>query len=138
MASARAWEGVPYVWGGRTECGVDCSGFVQSVYGLHGVRLPRDSRDQRECGAGREPGAGRAPRGRDRDALLPGDLVFFAPEGHGITHVAVSLGGARILHAAASNGWVAEEDLEGDRPLARRLAASIVACTRPLARPADG
>lgn len=155
LRTAEAWLGVPYVWGGRTEWGVDCSGLVQAVYRLHGVALPRDSHRQREAGPevllaaaarvgkegpgreGEERGASRAgPRasvgGELEAGLEPGDLVFFAPEGRGVTHVALSAGGGRILHAAASNGCVAFNDLRGTEPLEDRLRRSIVAVTRPL------
>lgn len=114
------WIGVPYVWGGRTELGVDCSGFVQAVLASCGVRLPRDSREQAAFG----PDTG----GRTE----PGDLIFFAHEGPGISHVALSLGGDKIIHAASANGRVAIDDLSGHAPLERELAASIVARTRPL------
>ncbi len=124
VASASTWLGVPYSWGGRTELGADCSGFVQAVHALHGVALPRDSRDQRAAG----------PELPDSwEDVRPGDLLFFAPEGRGVTHVALSLGGREILHAAAGNGRVAVDDLAGDAPLARRLHESIVAHTRPTA-----
>lgn len=132
--AALDWLDVPYVWGGRTELGVDCSGFVQSLVALYGVRLPRDSADQRDAGP---EIAVRPPHGSpDEGGPEPGDLLFFAPEGKGITHVALVLEGGKIVHAAASNGRVAVDRLDGapeDRtPLARRLADSIVACTRPL------
>jgi len=51
VQTAMGWMGTPYVWGGRTEQGADCSGFVQSVFGLHGVALDRDSGDQFEAGS---------------------------------------------------------------------------------------
>lgn len=119
-ACALEWLGVPYVWGGRTELGVDCSGFVQALMARVGVALPRDSRDQREAAA-------------EVDVAEPGDLLFFDPEGRGITHTALSLGGSRILHCASSNGRVAEDDLDLPGPLTERLAGSVVARTRPLA-----
>jgi len=129
--SALDWLGVPYVWGGRTELGVDCSGLVQAVYAVHGVPLPRDSHAQRDADPGREVPA-TDPHDPGTPPPEPGDLLFFAPEGRGITHVALSLGGWRVLHAASSNGRVAVDDLTAERPLARRLGGSIVACTRPL------
>lgn len=126
VRTAERWLGAPYLWGGRTECGVDCSGLVQGAYRLHGVDLPRDSRDQRR--AGEDVGeAGGLPTG-----LLPGDLIFFAPEGSGISHVALSAGGTRILHASASNGRVAYDDLASGEGVAARLRGAVVACTRLL------
>lgn len=126
VRSALEWLDVPYVWGGRTELGVDCSGFVQSVFAVHGVALPRDSRDQRAAGG---TGLARPVSGRE-PGLVPGDLLFFAPERRGITHVALSLGGWRIVHAASGNGRVSVDDLSADGPLSRLLAGSIEAATR--------
>jgi cell wall-associated NlpC family hydrolase len=128
VADAREWLGVPYGWGGRTELGVDCSGFVQAVYAAHGVRLPRDSGEQSE--AGPLIAAGHAG---DSGAPEAGDLLFFAPEGRGVTHVALCAGGTRILHAASSRGGVCEDDLAAENELAARLRDSRVAVTRPLA-----
>ncbi len=124
--TAMQWIGVPYMWGGRTRAGVDCSGLVQAVYGLHGLLLPRDSGPQRGVGPDLETG----PDGMG--ALEPGDLLFFAPEGVGISHVAISTGGEGVVHAAASNGRVHTDDLASDGDLARLLRRSIVASTRPL------
>lgn len=130
--TASEWSGAPYMWGGRTRAGVDCSGLVQALYGLHGCPLPRDSRQQREVGL--ELGVGPAALGGPPPGdLEPGDLLFFAPEGSGISHVAICTGGGGILHAAASNGRVAVNDLGGDEDLAKLLRGSIVASTRPLA-----
>jgi cell wall-associated NlpC family hydrolase len=127
VETAMQWLGAPYMWGGRTRAGVDCSGLVQAVYGLHGLHLPRDSGPQR--GVGPDLATGPEAMG----ALEPGDLLFFAPEGKGISHVAISTGGAGVLHAAVSNGRVDVDDLASDRDLARLLRRSIVASTRPLA-----
>lgn len=126
--SALDWLGVPYVWGGRTELGVDCSGLVQAVFAAHGVPLPRDSHAQRDA----DPEAGVPVPAVDSGGagLEAGDLLFFAPEGRGVTHVALALGGWKIAHAASTNGRVAVDDLASERPLSRLLAGSIVACTR--------
>ena len=125
VRSALEWIGAPYAWGGRRRSGVDCSGLVQAAYALHGVGLPRDSDRQREAGRELAIDSDRWKR------LERGDLLFFAPEGHGITHVAIYVGSGLILHAAASNGCVAVDDLRGTGTLGRRLRDSIVAGTRP-------
>lgn len=102
FASIRAqlfqFLGVPYVWGGRSPKGFDCSGLVQFVYGLHGVRLPRDSDQQGACGVPvTEPASG--------------DLLFFGESR--ITHVAVALDAQDFLHA---RGEVRINSLHPGRP----------------------
>jgi gamma-D-glutamyl-L-lysine dipeptidyl-peptidase len=102
LATARRFLGVPYLWGGCSPWGLDCSGFVQLVYRLHGIRLPRDADQQAEVG---EPVAlGRTGPAGDAE-LAEGDAVFF----HGleardrITHVALALGDGRFIHAAGGD-----------------------------------
>jgi len=125
VESARRWLGAPYLWGGNTPAGTDCSGLVHAVYRLHGVALPRDSDQQARAGHPVEPGPGFA-------ALRPGDLVFFAERPGRVTHVAIALGGPRILHASLSNGEVAENDLAGASELERRLRSCFVGARRVL------
>lgn len=86
--TARRFLGVPYLWGGCSPFGLDCSGFVQRVYFLHGLQLPRDASDQ-------------APEGREVEDPLPADLVFFGPSGPAgrITHVGMMLDERRFIHA---------------------------------------
>ena len=127
VADARAWVGVPYAWGGRTELGADCSGFVQALFAMRGIRLPRDSRDQAEVGGAIDPYADAVS-----SEARPGDLVFFAPEGRGVTHVALCEGGSRILHATSARGCVSADDLAADDDLCRLLRDSRVGWTRPL------
>ena len=90
---AREFLGYAYFWGGRTPKGFDCSGFVQTVFKLHGVILPRDSWQQQQ-----------------QDLLStnhldarPGDLLFFSSTPGKVTHVAISLGDQQYIHAS---GWV--------------------------------
>jgi hypothetical protein len=112
--TAARWLGAPYLWGGVTTGGVDCSGFVQALYRMHGHVIPRDSDQQSRAG---EP----VECGEDFAALEPGDLLFFAEEGGRCTHVAMSTGGSRIIHSSLGNGGVARNDLAGRRSYEREL-----------------
>ncbi len=105
-SAIRFFEGTSYLWGGITPWGADCSGLVQSVYALHGMALPRDAGDQGRCGVD-VPAMS--------DALLAGDLVFFSDRDDGrITHVAIVMGDARMVHLALGRGGYAIETLRGD------------------------
>jgi len=124
VATAWEWLGVPYLWGGRTRWGADCSGFVQAVYRLHGFVLPRDSHQQAEIGAQVDAGPGLG-------ASRPGDLVFFrGRDSDRVVHVALSLGGTEILHAAEPNGEVKPDDLAGGSGLQRSLAGRVAGVRR--------
>jgi gamma-D-glutamyl-L-lysine dipeptidyl-peptidase len=106
IRTARRWLGAPYLWGGVTPHGVDCSGLVQSVYWIHGVAMPRDSDMQVRVGSEIDPGDG-------FQKLRAGDLLFFS-ESRRVDHVAMSLGGSHIIHASASNGSVDLNDMAGE------------------------
>lgn len=86
---AHKFHYAPYMWGGRSPFGVDCSGFVQVIYKILGVPLPRDSSQQ--VGAGREIGF--------LEAGQPGDLAFFPNKAGKIAHVGILLDQQRIIHA---------------------------------------
>jgi hypothetical protein len=97
------FEGTSYEWGGVTPWGCDCSGLVSSSFHLHGVHVPRDAWMQAMTG---EPLDGMKD-------LRPADLLFFSDEPEGkITHVAMSLGGTRVVHLALGRGGYAVDDLE--------------------------
>ncbi|HEU4456297.1 MAG TPA: SH3 domain-containing C40 family peptidase, partial [Longimicrobium sp.] len=121
--SASRWLGVPYLWGGVTMGGVDCSGFVQAVYRMHGVTIPRDSDQQSRAGAEVIPDD-------DFGNLLPGDLLFFTEERGKITHVTMSTGGSRIIHSSLGNGGVARNDVAGRRNYERELRRLFVCARR--------
>ncbi|MFO7586880.1 MAG: C40 family peptidase [Gemmatimonadota bacterium] len=120
-ATAEEWLGSPYLWGGRMGEGVDCSGLVQATFALHGIPLPRDSRDQSRSGAAVEGGLAEAVRG---------DLVFFAWAGRPVSHVGIALGVGRLLHASETRGCVAVDDLGGDGASARTLREGLAAVRR--------
>jgi hypothetical protein len=116
-STALRWRGAPYLWGGTTPWGADCSGLVQAVFRTHGLELPRDSDQQASIGA--ELPIGESTR------LLPGDLLFFAEQADRISHVAISLGGSRIVHSALGSGGVAEMDLSGRGGYERELRSLL-------------
>ncbi|GIF72630.1 peptidase P60 [Asanoa siamensis] len=101
--------GVPYVWGGLSAYGIDCSGLVHLSWRRFGVTLPRDAADQ--AAATRS-----VPLGSER----PGDLYFFARPGRRIHHVGIVTAGQdggprRMLHACYTQRRVVEEPLSAAR-----------------------
>ncbi len=105
--SAAYFEGTSYQWGGITPWGADCSGFVQSLFALHGTALPRDSSQQALAGVAVEGGLAE---------LGAGELAFFSDREDGaITHVGLGIGGARMAHVAIGRGGFAIERLGVER-----------------------
>jgi cell wall-associated NlpC family hydrolase len=118
----KRYAGAPYLWGGRTEWGIDCSGLVQAVYAARGIKLPRDSDQQ--FSHGQE--IGMASEGAGYEA---GDLLFFAERGR-VSHVALWAGAGRIVHSALSRGGVGGDHLFGDEPRMVRLRDNLVGVRR--------
>lgn len=82
---------IPYIWGGRSSFGFDCSGFVQMLYSQMGIQLERDSSEQ--C---------RDPRLRtiNKDELNAGDLIFWGQSAAEIRHVALYIGDQKFIHTS--------------------------------------
>lgn len=99
-STALALRGAPYRNGGAAPDGFDCSGFVQYVFGQHGVPMPRETREQFRTG-----------RGVDRRTLQPGDLVFFTTVAPGASHVGIMIGDDQFVHAPSERGVVRVERL---------------------------
>ena len=100
-ATALRFLGLPYVWGGTTPFGLDCSGLSQLVYRMHGRLLPRDADLQYA-----DPNL-RAVEGSD---LVAGDLVFFGPGEGNITHVGIALDRDRFVSATTFRSPIVQVD----------------------------
>lgn len=102
----------PYVWGGTTAWGLDCSGLAQTIYGAFGVQLPRDADQQAEVGETVQLGDVKAA-----------DLLFFPG------HIALSLGGSKFIHANAHHMRVTIDDFEKS-DYAKQLKEQIIVIKR--------
>lgn len=94
VANAKKHLGTPYVWGGSTPKGFDCSGFVQYVLKQSGISLPRTTTEQVKVGTAIA-----------KSALQPGDLVFLQNTYRaGVSHVGIYIGDGKMIHASSSKG----------------------------------
>jgi murein DD-endopeptidase len=100
---AREMVGRPYKYAGNTPAGFDCSGLVNYSYGKAGVRMPRDTRSQRQSTV---PVSARN--------LRAGDLLFFDQEGSKASHVGLYIGEGRFVHAPSTGGKVRVDSLKAD------------------------
>lgn len=91
---AHDWLGTPYLWGGNTRKGVDCSGFVKNVYQEVGINLPRTAQMQFDYSYK-----------ISKDKIKPGDLLFYRKNGK-ITHVAIYVGKGEIIHSSTGRGVI--------------------------------
>ena len=93
VSSSMAYIGVPYVFGGTSPGGFDCSGYVRYVFAQAGIYLPRTADAQYEMGTPISTGE-----------LRPGDLVFFSTYDYGASHVGIYLGDGNFINASSSRG----------------------------------
>lgn len=97
VQTALRFLGIPYRWGGTSFNGLDCSGFVQKVFALNGIRLPRLGRHQAQVGTP-------IP---DLSLVQPGDRLYFRSSKRPISHTGIYIGNGYFIHAASSRGRVA-------------------------------
>jgi cell wall-associated NlpC family hydrolase len=102
VSTAEGYLGTPYVWGGTSRSGFDCSGLVWRVFKQNGIEVPRTAGPQYREG-----------RRVTRDELLPGDLVFFSTYSAGPSHVGIYAGDDRFIQAESSPEGVRYSDLDG-------------------------
>jgi hypothetical protein len=109
---ARRFLGIPYIWGGTSAKGFDCSGLVKRVFRMEGMETPRDADQQSVTGS---PVDEESPR-----EIPEGTLLFFG-EGNRVTHVAISLGGGMFIHSYGDVrvNSLLENDPEYEENLAR-------------------
>lgn len=114
VGTALSLRGTPYRNGGSDPSGFDCSGFVWYVLGQHGIAVARTVSDQFRQGVE-----------VSRETLEAGDLVFYATEAPGPSHVGMVVGGDEFVHAPSSRG-----DVRVERMSSRYWAARYVGARR--------
>lgn len=114
LADAQHMIGVPYLWGGTSGNGIDCSGFARLLHRWVGIDIPRDADMQHKAAKPVEP------------PYEVGDLIFFAEKDSDrkITHVGLSLGGSTLIHSSRSNNGVYMDDLQQRKPLMDNLVGA--------------
>ena len=100
LQTAKQYLGVPYVWGGTSPSGFDCSGFTQYVLQKNGISVPRTASLQYNEGTW-----------VSRNQLEPGDLVFFTTYKAGASHVGIYMGSDQFIEASSGAGQIITADL---------------------------
>lgn len=125
LTAALSLLGTPYLEGGSTPRGFDCSGLVQFVFGANGHQLPRTTQEQFK-----------RTTPVDRREAKPGDLVFFRTTSRGPSHVGILIDATRFVHAPAGGGVVRIEPLALPYWTRRLIGFRRVPITPPPAGPA--
>ena len=112
---AKRFLGIPYLWGGRSSFGYDCSGFTQMLMRSRGINMPRDADIQAKW-------SGVAPV--DRKDLQPGDLLFFGSSFEKITHTGMYIGNGEFIHDTTNTHPVVQISRIDDEPWTHLLVAS--------------
>ena len=112
---AKRFLGIPYLWGGRSSYGFDCSGFTQMLVRARGINMPRDA-DQQAAWTG--------VVAIDRKDLQPGDLLFFGPSPKSITHTGMFIGDGQFIHDTTNGHPVVQISRLDDDPWTKLLVAT--------------
>jgi cell wall-associated NlpC family hydrolase len=111
VESAEVYRGVPYKWGGTTDKGMDCSGFVQKAYEDAGYSIGRTTQLQ-------------AREGKEVETYAPGDILCFGRSRWNIVHTGIYIGDGKFIHSSSPEGVIVSElDVYGlNLVMARRLS----------------
>nr|WP_232337131.1 C40 family peptidase [Lysinibacillus timonensis] len=116
--TAKEYLDAPYSYGGTTESGFDCSGYVYKVFSDLDIELPRTSHELYNMG-----------QAVKKDDLLPGDLVFFNTSGYGVSHVGIYYGDGKFIHSQSYKGvsisYLDDKWYWGDRYVGAKRVADV-------------